>query len=198
MGLALVTGPTQAAMSLGEAKDHLRETNSEQDGLIVAFIQAAQDFVENSTRRKLITQTLDYTIDYEWPCLPLGSYVRHRIELPLMQIASVTSISYLDSSGATQTLATNQYVTALNAPIPYIEPAYGVTWPDVYCQPSAITVRFVAGTGLSDVPHSLMQAMRMLLSHFYANREAVSTGNFSEVPLGVESMLSPYRYSRAA
>jgi uncharacterized phiE125 gp8 family phage protein len=199
MGLALVTGPTQAAMSLGEAKDHLRETNSDQDGLIVAFIQSAQEFIENATRRKLITQTLDYTIDYEWPCLPLGSYVRHRIELPLMQIASVTSVTYLDSTGATQTLASNQYVVVANAPIPFIEPAYGVTWPDVYCQPSTITVRFVAGTSLSDVPHSLMQAMRMLLGHWYNIREAVNIGNVtSEIPLGVEALLSPYRYSRAA
>lgn len=198
MALTVVTGPAQGAISLGEAKDHLRETNADQDGLIVGFIQSAQEFVENATRRKLITQTLDYTIDYDWPCLPLGSYVRQRIELPLMQIASVTSVTYLDSTGATQTLASNQYVVVANAPIPFIEPAYGVTWPTVQCQASAITVRFVAGTGLSDVPHSLMQAMRMLISHFYANREAVGAGNLSEVPIGVEAMLSPYRYSRAA
>jgi uncharacterized phiE125 gp8 family phage protein len=79
---------------------------------------------------------------------------------------------------------------------PYIEPAYGVTWPSVRWQGAAITVRFVAGWDLSNVPNPLMQAMRMLLAHAGENREAVVNGSFTEVPLGVESFLSAYRDRR--
>jgi hypothetical protein len=39
----------------------------------------------------------------------------------------------------------------------------------------------------------------MLLGHWYNIREAVNIGSVtSEIPLGVEALLSPYRYSRAA
>jgi hypothetical protein len=41
-----------------------------------------------------------------------------------------------------------------------------------------------------------MQAMRMLIGHWYGNREALAGVNMGEVPLGVEALISPYRYSR--
>lgn len=196
MGLTVVTAPTQAAISLGEAKDHLRETSAEQDGLIVGFIQSAQEFVENATHRKLMTQTLDYTIDEGWPCEIVRGYDRQRIELPVLPVASVTSITYVDGNGATQTLSSSLYTLSKDGPVAYIEPSYGSSWPTVRCQPAAITVRFVAGGSLSDVPHGLMQAMRMLIGHWYGNREALAGVNMGEVPLGVEALISPYRYSR--
>jgi uncharacterized phiE125 gp8 family phage protein len=197
VGLSVVTGPTIEPLSLEEAKAHLRETASEQDGLIAGYILAAREFVESATQRKLITQTLDYSIDYGWPCIWDGSYTRNRIEFPLAQVASVTSVSYVDAVGATQTLSGSSYVTSINGPVPYIEPAYGVTWPTVRSQPAAVTVRFVAGTALTQVPHALLQAMRMMISHFYANREAVNVGNIiTEFPLGVEALISQYRNAR--
>jgi uncharacterized phiE125 gp8 family phage protein len=196
MGLSVYTAPSVDPISLAEAKEHLRETGSEQDGLIAGYILAAREFVENATHRRLITQTLDYTIDYCWPTD--GCY-RQRIELPVSPVASVTSITYVDGNGATQTLATNQYRAVVDGPLPYIEPSYGVTWPTVREQGAAITVRFVAGTSLSGVPNPLMQAMRMMIGHWYSVREAVNVGNIvTEIPLGVEALLSAYRSPRIA
>lgn len=196
MGLVTVTPPAADPLSLAEAKAHLRIDTADEDGLIAGYILAARQFVENETHLRLITQTLDYTIDDGWPSLIARGYYRTRIELPVKPVASVSSISYVDTSGNSQTLAADQYIVRTDGPVPYIEPAYGVTWPGVRCQPAAITVRFVAGTALSDVPNPLLQAMRLLVAHADANREAVSNGTFNEVPLGVEAYLSPYRYVR--
>jgi uncharacterized phiE125 gp8 family phage protein len=193
-----VTPPATDPLSLAEAKAHLRATHSSEDGLIAGYILAAREFVEDATHRKLIIQTLDYTIDDGWPCVMARGYYRTRIELPVKPVASVTSISYVDSGGASQTLAADQYVVRTDGPVPYIEPAYDVSWPSVRCQSSAITIRFVAGSALGDVPNPLMQAMRLLVAHANENREAVANGTFIEVPLGVEAYLSPYRYVRMA
>jgi uncharacterized phiE125 gp8 family phage protein len=198
VGLSVVTPPASDPLTLAEAKAHLRVTHSSEDGLIAGYILAAREFVESSTHRRLITQTLDYTIDDGWPCVIARGYYRSRIELPVQPVASVTSITYVDGSGNSQTLAANQYVVRTDGPVPFIESAYSVTWPSVRCQSNAITVRFVAGTAIGDVPNPLMQAMRMLVAHANENREAVSGGVFVEVPLGVEAFLSPYRYTRMA
>ncbi len=198
MGLSLVTPPTSDPISLAEAKAHCRITSDEEDGLIASYILAARQLVENDTHKRMLTQTLDYTIDHDWP---YSSCYGPRIEFPIGPVQSVVSISYVDSSGMPQTLATSEYVaanmgSAVQSGYPYIEPAYGITWPVVRCQPAAITVRFVAGWTLSDVPNPLMQAMRLLLSHVNENREAVASGSFMEVPLGLEFLLSAYRDRR--
>lgn len=36
-------------------------------------------------------------------------------------------------------------------------------------------------------------AMLMLIAHWYANREAASSGGLTETPLAVEALLQPYR-----
>jgi uncharacterized phiE125 gp8 family phage protein len=194
MGLSVVTAPTQEPMSLVEAKDHLRETSSDQDGLIAGYILAAREMVESATHRRLITQTLDYTIDDGWPCEVVNGYDRLRIRLPVNPVQSVTSITYVDSSGSNQTLSSSLYVLRADGPVAYIDPTYGSSWPTPRCQPVAVTVRFVAGWTLSDVPNPLMQAMRMLVGHFYQNREVAIIGStVAEIPMGVESLLSAYR-----
>lgn len=196
MGLSLVTPPALDPLSLAEAKAHLRVTSSDEDGLIAGYILAAREYVENQTHLRLITQTLDYTIDDEWPCSTVRGYWRNRIEFPVKPVTAVTSITYVDGNGSSQTLASDQYRLRNDGPVHYVEPVYGVTWPTVRCQGAAITVRFVAGGSLSDVPNGIMQAMRLLVAHANENREAVAGGNFVEVPLGVEGYLSPHRFAR--
>ena len=42
-------------------------------------------------------------------------------------------------------------------------------------------------------PSSVLQAIRLLVAHWYVNREAVAPGVMAEVPYGVKAMLAPYR-----
>lgn len=203
MGLASVIGPTFDPITLAEAKAHCRITSTDEDGLLAGYILAARQFVENECHLRLATQTLDYTIDDNWPCVISGGYYRQRIVFPVGPVQSITSISYVDSGGATMTLDPSQYRgvnigLAEQSGRPYIEPAYNIDWPTVRCQSAAITVRFVAGWDLSSVPNPIMHAMRLLISHADQNREAMASGTFSEIPLGVESFLSHYRDTRVS
>lgn len=197
MGLSVVTAQTTEPISLDEAKAHCKFDIADDDGLIAAYILAAREFVENETHLRLLTQTLDYTLDRVWPCVLTECGYLTRIELPVKPIASITSISYVDGSGATQTLNSSQYNLHKDGPIHYVEPAYGVTWPSVRYQTAAITVRFVAGWSLSDVPNTLMQAMRLLVSHQYDNREAINIGSsVTALPFAIETFLSGNRWPR--
>lgn len=204
MGLATVTPPASDPISLAEAKAHCRITSTDEDGLLVGYILAARQYVENDAHLRIITQTIDYTIDDDWPCYLSRGHYRQRIEFPIGPVQSVTSISYVDGSGVTQTLSTSDYVvrnagTAVQSGAAFIEPAHGVTWPSVRAQSAAITVRFVAGWDLSSVPNPLMQAMRMLIGHQYEIREAVNIGgNVTPVDFAIDAFLGPYRLSRVA
>lgn len=187
MSLTLVTAPTTEPLTLQQAKNHLRLDHDEDDSLLRNLITTAKAYVEGQTHRALITQTWDYAIDYGWP---YGAHGRS-IRLPLNPVASITSISYVDSSGNSQTLAADQYTATTRQHGSFIVPAYDVSWPDVRCVPDAITVRFVAGE--ADCAPQLRQAVTILVTHLYENREAVRSRDIVPTPYALEALLSPYR-----
>lgn len=198
MGLTLVTGPTLDPIAIAEVKAHSRITTSDEDGLIAGYILAARHYAETFLNRALVTQTWDLTLDYEWPWTLDADTDRHvqLIEVPKAPLQSVISITYIDESGVTQTLASDQYLVDATAFVGRITPAYDVVWPCVRDQLKAITVRFIAGYGdsPSSIPETVRQAMLLLIAHWYENREAVSTGATpTHVPLGVEALLTPHR-----
>lgn len=187
MNFSVVTKPTFDPVTLSEALAHCRVDNSDDDGLIVGYIMAARQYLEDICGMCFATQTLDATFDSMWPAL---------FQLPRAPAQSITSISYVDTAGATQVLASNQYVAALKRHIAIIAPAYGVTWPEVRDQTDAITVRYVAGCGNSpsDTPEALRQAILLLVGHWYENREAVVVGTTAvDMPAAVGALIAPYR-----
>lgn len=200
MGISVVTGPSTDPVTLAEAKAHCRVDSSDDDGLLAGYILAARHWVEGQIHRPIVSRMYDYTIDYGWPC-------RQWITLPYPPLLAVRSVTYVDASGATQTLGANQYTVMTNRPRGAITPAYEATWPDVRLQVEAITVRFIAGyTTFTDstaspnftvigpgVPDDLRQALLLLIGHWYEAREAVVIGQVAEVPFAVEALISPYR-----
>lgn len=190
MTLSLVTGPTVEPVSLAAAKLHLRVDADDDNGLIQALIMAARQHVESYTRRQLITQTWDYQID----AFPCGEIV-----VPLAPVSSVTSITYLDTTGATQTWSSSNYRTDLPsgpwAQRARIEPAYGVSYPSTYGVMNAVTVRCVSGYGstAASVPAPLVAAMKLLIKHWYDLREPVVVGSVTSVPMSVDALLWPFK-----
>lgn len=187
MGLSLVTAPALEPVSLAEAKAHCRIDTSDEDALLAGYILAARHHCETYLRRALMTQTWDFLLDTDWPDC---------IELPKPPLQSVTSITYYDSAGALQTLATDQYRVSIKRNEGAIEPAYSVTWPTVRDQSDTIVVRFVCGYGSNpgDVPEQIRQAMLLLIGHWYNNRETVNIGNIvNEMPFAADALLFPFR-----
>ena len=110
MSLNVVTRPTVEPVTLAEAKEQLRLDFADDDGLLAGKLLAARHWVEGQTKRVLAQTTFDYFIDYKFPT----RYGTYRIDLPVNPVISVTSVSYVDSNGATQTWATNQWTARLS------------------------------------------------------------------------------------
>ena len=115
------------ALDLGEVTDH--------DDEIDELLTGAVEQVEDDARITLLTTTWILTLD-EFP---------EEIELRRPPVKSVTSITYIDTDGVSQTLDSADYQTDLTTKPARIWPAYGEYWPATRCQLKAVTVTFVAG-----------------------------------------------------
>jgi uncharacterized phiE125 gp8 family phage protein len=194
-GLTLVTAPTVDPVTLEEVKNHLRATDTTEDGLIAAYVKAATQHVENLIGRALIERAYDLKFDGSWPTDRFGA---QRIQLDMPPLMAVDSISYVDTAGATQSLLSSDWQESEYLGVGVIVPTYGTTWPDTRNQPDAVIVSYRAGYGATAlaVPDAIRQAILLLVGHWHANREAVAVGNaVNTVPFAVDALLSPYRIS---
>lgn len=187
MALKIYAAPEVEPVSLTEAKLHLRVDITDDDALITMLIQSARETVEAITRRALISQTWDMTLD-DWP-------ESDAIEVPLPPLQSVTSITYVDEDGNSATVSASDYSVDTTSDPGRIVLDADASWPSVSLRPAnGVTVRFVAGYGAagSDVPAAIRSAILLLVGHLYENREATSQ-NIFQLPMGVDMLLWPFR-----
>lgn len=185
MKVELYTGPNVEPLTVAEAKAHLRVDHTTDDAHIESLIKAARLAAEKFQGRRYINQTYRYYLNW----FPAAGY----IELPYCPLSSVTSITYEDENGDTQTLATSRYqVDTKSEPgRVYLEP--GTTWPRV--EPdriNAVTITYVVGYGTTSasVPENVRHAIRLLVGDMYNHREDTVVGQqANELPMGVKSLL---------
>lgn len=177
--------PKEEAVTLGEVKGHLviDDDITEDDALLEIYIGAAARHMESSNNLVLTTQKWTLFFD-SFPC---------EIRIPRRPVQAVDAIKYIDSSGAMQTLAANQYQTDLTLFQPRICPAYGLSWPTTRCQYKAVQVELTLGYGAAaQVPEPLRNALLLLIGHLYQNRENTINQDFAltEIPLGYKALLA--------
>ena len=176
--------PQEEPVDLSEAKDHIRETGSDQDAVIESLITSAREWCEGFQQRAYVTQTRRLTLD-RWP--------RGRtIYLPRPPLQSVERIVYTDADGTQYEVDANDYIVDTAAEPGRIVLARGVWWPSGGLRPAAgVEVVYVAGYGDADaVPKKAKQAILLLVGHWYEQREAVSAGSISkEIEFAVHSLL---------
>jgi|TARA_R100000084_G_scaffold109442_1_gene76894 uncharacterized phiE125 gp8 family phage protein len=177
----VTTAPASEPISTAEAKTQLRIDGSSEDTLIGNYITVARQTLEILMRRAFITQTITLKYD-KFPS---------RIRLPRPPAISVTSIQYVDTNGATQTWSASDYTVDSQIEPASIVPAYDKDYPDTRDIPNAVTVTYTAGYGAaSDVPENIKLAIRLLVGHYYENREATTIKKLSDLPLGLQMLVS--------
>jgi uncharacterized phiE125 gp8 family phage protein len=183
----VTTQPTAEPLSLAAARAHLRVDHFDEDPVIAGFILAARQHIETITGLALCTTGYTMTLDD----FPPGEM----ITLPREPVQSVTAVRYYNDAGTLVEWPSSEWEADLYSLPPRIRPRDGYTWPISKDRLAAVQIEFVAGFGGPEmVPQSILQAMRVLVGHFYENREAVNVGNIvNEVPMAVDALLAPYR-----
>lgn len=167
-GLTLVTPPATEPLTLSEAKSHGIIQTAADDAFVTSLIQAARECCERVTERALITQTWKLVLD-RFPRNIYGSDAPMR--LPRPPLASVTSITYVDTDGTTQTWASSNYLVDTDSEPGRVAPAVNAAWPVSRAQQGAVTVTYVAGYGAaSAVPEEIKQRLRNYVAYCYEHR----------------------------
>lgn len=168
-GLTLNTAAASQPVTLDEAKAQLRVDGTDEDALITSLIVAATSAVEEDTGRALVTQTWDYAISQ-----PSGA-----VSLPLAPVASISALTYYDTDDVAQTLTVSDFYLFADNDRACVEPKDGVAWPGMKDRADALTIAFIAGAAVADVPQALKQAILLLVTHWFENRGVVSLGTIA-------------------
>lgn len=195
-------------ITLADAKAYLRVDTSFDDTLIQSCIIAARQFVEDFTGLQLMPVTYQWQADmfptvasqflrfYDirlWDILQYNNPLI--IYLPRTPVSAINSISYIDPTGATQTLNPadpTQCIVDLNSITPRLTPAVDGVWPDTQNQMAAVTINFTAGfsggaptftPALNTIPGTCMAAMRQIVADLYRFREINIEGRLAQNPL---------------
>jgi uncharacterized phiE125 gp8 family phage protein len=179
------SGPGAEAVTLAEAKAQLRiaaDDEYEAD-LIGALVTTASAWVQRHTGRSLTEAEWTLKLD----CFPAT------IKLPMPPAATVDSVSYIDAGGEAQTLAPSAYrLFGAGGFDALVIPAWNTSWPaTAEGEPDAVTIVFTAGYETTPTP--IKQAILLLVSHWFENREDSTTIDTRRIPMGVDALLKDYR-----
>lgn len=169
-------------ISTAALKLFLRVDHSEEDTLIEALRLAAIQYCENYTNLKLGRVTATMYLD-KFPVM---------WEVPVAPVVSVDSITYNVSKATQVTLDTDNYFTDTNRKPARISV---ISIPDVYDYVySGVQVNLTLGYEESAVPEAIIAAIRLLVGHYYEQRQETISGTIiANIPSGIHSLLNPYR-----
>jgi uncharacterized phiE125 gp8 family phage protein len=186
MALKLITPAAALAVSLAEAKAHLRQDLSDEDTLITAMITAATELAEQYMgARAIMPQTWELSVEGFPEELHLGR----------VPVSSITSIKYLDILGTEHTLDPSAYVldNADDCTPAEVEPTYATCWPIARHADNSVKVRFVCGyANAAAVPESIKAWIKLMVGAMYANRNAYSDRKLEKLGFA-DSLLDRYK-----
>lgn len=184
MPLILLSEPEEEPLSLADAKLFLRVDHTADDTLIADLIRTARKHVETVTGKRLVTQIWRLVLD-QWPD---GGTMK----LPLAPVSAVEA-ARLRAADGTETdvdreswqLDTSTSRLRMPERPPVLRPFAG------------IEIDLEVGYGAAeDVPPGSVQAIRLLVAHWYEHRASASPSGMDALPLAVAALIAPERSLR--
>jgi len=184
--LERVTAPAATIISLADAKEHLRVDHSDDDDYITALVAAADAHLDGPFGAVGIALNVQ-----TWKLTRPSTTGRYGVRLPVLPLVAVTAIAYLDTDEAEQSADLADFQWFAGDTFGYVEPVKGAAWPAMSAERDALRITFTAGAG---VPEPIKHAAKLLVGHWYENREAVNVGNIiTDFPMAVEALIAGYR-----
>lgn len=167
----------QLPIPLDVLRTRLRIEVESDDTDLASLSIAAGELIERETGVLLRSQSIAEKI-VAWKRTPLRKG----------PVTSVTSVTYTDTNGATQTLPTDEWFTLEDDELIVLDFDTSAVVKD-NTQP---TVNYVAG--YTDVPHALQQCIVALVGAWYNNPEASNVAALAEVPLAYRHIIAHYSH----
>ncbi len=194
-----ITPPTVLAVSLADMKAYLVISDSADDALITAFIEASTDAIKRYLRRGIAVETVELQLDgfpgYDddalfrlGPGVHTGHYDSFvsrgdEIDLPYAPVASITSVTTYDRDNVAAVFTSAAYFADLASGRLILNEGY--SWPSNIRRRDAIRVRYIIGS--ATVPPAISTGIKQHVAVMYECRDAC------ELPDGCKAILAGYR-----
>jgi uncharacterized phiE125 gp8 family phage protein len=163
----ITTAPSAAVLTAANLNAQLRVDGSDEDTLVGKYIAAATELVETDSRLFLRPAELTLRVD-RWP--RSGPLLIARGPL-----TAVSAVRYVDADGDEQEWDEDEYTVDLVSKPGRLAPAFGCSWPVLRAQQHAVMVDLEVGFPDGQCPEIALQMIRLLVGHWFLNREAVGT-----------------------
>lgn len=160
----VVTSPANPAITLSEAKTHLRIDGSDYDDLINPLLQTVTDYAEQITGRDMLNTSYKGFLNK----FPLDC---QSVEIRKSKLQSVSSIEYYKNNSLQTFDSVNYFFTESND-LSSISLYPLKVWPcDIDNRSQSVVINFTAGYGASasDIPQGLKDAMLRHLTLLFEN-----------------------------
>ena len=192
MKTVIVTASTGSPITLEAIKDHLRIERGEtvHDEELKALRSASIEMAQNITGRKLMTEKWRVYFD-DWPA---DEY----FELPYSPVQSVvsTGIVYTDSTSGSNVFGSSAWSADTVSEPGRVVLDNDESWPtETLHNNNPIRIEFICGyTTPSNIPNSIIHACKLMVGHWFEQREDTLTGQeLKQVPFASRALLAPYR-----
>jgi uncharacterized phiE125 gp8 family phage protein len=182
----LVTPPASDPVTLEDVKAHLRVFFTDDDTYLEALIKAAVSHLDGYRgilNRCIVSQAWK-TTRCTW-CRKIDT---------LFTDTTAAVIKYFDTDGVERTVdntnnaAYRVYPDYIRFNNDFVFPALNTDRDD--------PISIVTTHGYDEVPESLVLAIKILVAHWYRNREPVTFGgNPTKIPFSVNALLAPHRWA---
>jgi len=174
MSYKITQAPIMQVLTLQEAKAHLYVTGTADDAMIESLIEEATDYAEQHMAFALRDQEITAYLE-----------PRNMQRLPFGNVSEVESVEYRNTD--------NEWAAITDY---YFDEAPEILQIDTIPK-DAVQIRVVYRAGYEyaeDVPGGVIRGIKLLIGHWYANREGVVVGvAANNVPLAVDALLQQHR-----
>ena len=163
-GLVVTVAPTDNPITVAEAKAFARIDTAADDTLVTDLITAARVYAEPILNRTFVDTTYEWTLD-RFP------FDGRALLLPRPPLASITSITYVDTAGTTQTWSDTKYDFDVASLVGRVLPSFGESYPATRWQMNAVKVTFIGGNGSQAAQREDVKLlMKILVTETYVKR----------------------------
>lgn len=188
-----ITGPLLEPVTTAEAKQNSNILFDSDDALVSSLVKAARQVIEKRSGFRLYSQTIEIRADsfdeagfHE----PARSDV---INLRVGKITAVSSVKYFDGDDTDTTMDSSDYWTDLTGYPARLQVKN--SWPSTNDRIGNVRIRCTAGwSNVAEIPENFKQAIKILASHWYENREAVTDLKLMSIPEGIDALMLGSEY----
>lgn len=187
MNFQRLTYPSTTILSLQEAKDHLRVTNTDDEPVIMDCIKAATGLVERYTNQFFLSGSCVVYLDAR----EFTAY--NEIKIWAYPVNEITSIKYLDTNGVEQTFAASNYSTDLSdSPARILSTTIATVKQNIV---NAYRIYLNVGFLNRDkIDPELLNWIKIFIGFFYQTRQPEYTGQaVNEIAYKFQTALDKYR-----